>query len=81
MRRLWCWMFGHRLLRPQPGLGRGKGKEGYYTSCARCKTLMVRDYFDGWQPASSRERAHYERFFGPNAKKTIAEAVEETTAG
>jgi hypothetical protein len=73
MLRLWCYLFGHRLLRPKianPGMksGKGKGKDGYYTHCKRCNTLMVRDYFDGWQPASPREHAYYLRYFGPNAK-------------
>ena len=55
--RLWCYFFGHRLIRPKST----NGKPGFYATCKRCKTLMVRDYFDGWQPASSHEKAHYQR--------------------
>jgi len=68
MLHIWCWMRGHRLLRPKSGKGRSRGREGFYTHCVRCKKLMVRDYYDGWQPASKQERRTYLRLFGPDAQ-------------
>jgi hypothetical protein len=77
MLRLWCWMRGHRLLRPKAGKGRGRNREGYYTHCVRCKTLMVRDYYDGWQPASQHERRIYARLFGPEAQLRAPDSPPE----
>ena len=62
MRRLWCYFFKHKLRRPAVS----KGGSGVCTSCKRCGTLMVRDYYDGWQRASSREEAYYLRIYGPD---------------
>lgn len=56
VKRLWCYLRGHRLLRKKIK----NDSLSYWTSCARCRQLMVRGY-DGWQKASRAERASYKR--------------------
>ncbi|MEP6785512.1 MAG: hypothetical protein ABI898_07185 [Sphingomonadales bacterium] len=75
MRRLWCTIFGHKIKRPRKSLG----ESGLYSTCTRCDTFFIRDYFSGWQRASESEKAYYLKAYGPNAadpKNSVAEEVE-----
>lgn len=50
--RLWCALFGHRF---NPPVRNSRGHKSHMT-CRRCSIFLLPDYYDGWRPASKRER-------------------------
>lgn len=74
MRRLWCAIFGHKIRRPR----KSQGESGLYSTCTRCGTFFIRDYFSGWTRASESEKAHYLKAYGPKEDVPDAEVPVST---
>ena len=71
MKRIWCYLFGHKPLRP-------RGKTGPYsawTTCGRCKKLMVPDYY-GYRRATPEQEKVYKRWRKRQAVQETGGATE-----
>ncbi len=69
MKRLWCYFFGHKPVRAKKKAGPYSG----WTSCRRCKRLMVPDYY-GYRRATWQQEDAYGRWV---AKQQIVAEIEQ----
>ena len=72
MKRIWCYIFGHRPIRP-------RGKTGPYsgwTTCGRCRKLMVPDYY-GYRRATRQQEDVFKRWRKRQAAQPVIEEAAE----
>ncbi len=70
MKRLWCYFFGHKPIRARDR--KGQGPYGGWTTCKRCRSLMVPDYY-GYRRATWQQEEAYGRWV---AKQRLAAEIQ-----